>query len=154
MRKLSFEDNYIPVTESGCWLWIGATNTKGYGVIVSSNASTRKKTMAHRYSYERTIGPIPEGLQIDHLCRVRCCVNPFHLEAVDARTNVLRGVGLASQNAVKTHCRYGHEFDESNTQWTKRRSRNCRTCEKKRLAEWWKRKLPERTNKPKREEAS
>ena len=142
--KTSFEDKYIPVTESGCWLWTGATNSKGYGYIFVSNAHPARIIMAHRHSYERSIGPIPKGLQLDHLCRVRCCVNPHHLEPVDTRTNLMRGVGIAKMNALKTHCIHGHEFTETNTELTKTgeriRRRRCITCRRKRDAKRWRKK--------------
>ena len=81
--------SFIPVTESGCWLWIGACERDGYAKIVVN----KKRRSAHRYAYELFIGPIPHGLQLDHLCRVRCCVNPAHLEPVTGSENVMRGNG-------------------------------------------------------------
>lgn len=83
---------------------------------------------AHRYAYEHFIGPIPEGLQVDHLCRVRNCVNPDHLEAVTCRENVLRGDGVAAANARATHCPQGHAYDEANTYTWTNGGRHCRAC--------------------------
>ncbi|KAB2977369.1 HNH endonuclease [Streptomyces sp. SS1-1] len=89
--------------------------------------------MAHRVAYQEIVGPIPEGLQLDHLCRVRHCVNPAHLEPVTSRENTLRGENLVAINAAKTHCKRGHLFDAANTyRW--RNSRICRECRRLRSA--------------------
>ena len=92
-----------------CWLWTGALN-KGHGVF-----QDQKQIYAHRFAYELLRDSIPAGLQLDHLCRNRACVNPDHLEAVSCRTNLLRGKTLASLNANKQFCKNGHPFDETNT---------------------------------------
>lgn len=103
----------------GCWLWPGST-ASGYGHL--------RGTLVHRAVYEGLRGPIPEGMQLDHLCRVRLCCNPSHLEPVTNRENILRGVGVSAENARKTHCRLGHPFDASNTWTDKRGGRHCREC--------------------------
>lgn len=110
--------------DGGCWLWEGAQNGGGYGRF--------KNEIAHRYAYTVVVGPIPEGLELDHLCRVHGCVNPSHLEAVTHKENILRGVGWGAQNKRKTHCKRGHEFTEANTV-REGRSRRCRTCQ---VAQW------------------
>lgn len=102
-----------------CWLWKGALYL-GYGRIKVGRSQT---FMAHRWSYEHFVGPIPEGKQLDHLCRVRHCVNPAHLEPVTIAENVLRGEGPFAQNARKTHCKHGHPIDG-----TQKSGRECRTC--------------------------
>ncbi len=105
-----------------CWEWTGA-NTAGYGVY-----GRGPQKLVHRMSYELHIGPIPAGLQIDHLCRNRCCLNPDHLEVVTGAENLRRSLGPTGLNAQKTHCKRGHPFDEGNTRIGKDGSRNCRTC--------------------------
>jgi hypothetical protein len=106
-----------------CWNWTG-DKVFGYGRMNIK----RKTVRAHRFGYELLVGPIPDGLVIDHLCRNRACVNPAHLEPVTNRVNVLRGVGFPAVNAVKTHCRYGHEFTANNTVIRSNGDRRCRIC--------------------------
>lgn len=119
-----FLNAYIPVTESGCWLWTGSCNNYGYGKILNRN----KSLAAHRLAYELFIGPIPKGLVIDHLCRVPCCVNPDHLEPVTNRENILRGIGRTAINSKKSRCVNGHPFDEPNTTMRRHGGRECHTC--------------------------
>lgn len=109
---------------STCWWWTGQQNGHGYGLIRVG----RRKLMAHRVVYEMRVGAIPNGFQLDHLCRNRACVNPTHLEPVIPRTNVLRGVGHSAVNASKTHCIHGHKFTAENTYIDPRGYRACRTC--------------------------
>lgn len=108
---------------ASCWLWEGATIPAGYGHLHLNGTNT----FAHRLAYELANGPIPEGLTIDHLCRVPACVNPSHLEAVTMRENVLRGKGPAAKNARKTHCPYGHAYDVIASH-----RRRCSQCEARR----------------------
>lgn len=111
-----------PVTESGCWIWLGALSHNGYGFIGTGEGNKIRR--AHRVSYELHIGPIPEGMQLDHLCRVRCCINPWHCEVVTLKENVLRGVGLSAQNARKTHCKNGHPLSMID----RKTRRKCGVC--------------------------
>lgn len=118
------------IRPSGCWEWSGKRDKRGYG-----NKQIHKprptSQQAHRWVYEKLVGPIPKGLTLDHLCRNRLCVNPDHLEPVTSRENILRGTGGAALNARKTHCKRGHPFDAANTfsspsAPTKRQCRVCR----------------------------
>ena len=112
--------------ESGCWEWQRAISPKGYGWLWRGN---RKYLMAHIASYEHHVGPVPDGLVLDHLCRNRACINPAHLEPVLNKVNVLRGEGITAINARKTHCDNGHEFTPENI-YTRRGTdwRACREC--------------------------
>ena len=108
-----------------CWLWTGGLSSTGYGQLKING----RQTKAHRAAYEELVGPVPEGLDLDHLCRVRRCINPAHLEPVTRRENTLRGISFAAQLAQQTHCKRGHAFDEKNT-YIWRNSRICRQCRK------------------------
>lgn len=112
----------------GCWLWLGSVSTGGYG-YTSRGAIAGRSPRAHRAVYEYYRGPIPAGLTLDHLCRVRRCVNPAHLEPTSTRENLLRGVGHAAKNARKTHCAHGHSFTPENTKLRLNGSRRCLACD-------------------------
>jgi hypothetical protein len=116
--------------EGSCWRWAGAHGGGSYGTI--SLKPYHRTVYAHRFAYEHFIGPIPEGLEIDHLCRVQDCVNPAHLEAVDHRTNLLRSDNFTARQARQTHCKHGHEFTPANTYVDRRGRRYCRPCDKTR----------------------
>ncbi len=108
----------------GCWEWL-ASRVAGYGRFRA--VSGEAHVQAHRWAYEALIGPIPDGLEIDHLCRNRGCVNPAHLEPVTARENVRRGIAPAAVNARKTHCPRGHLYDYT---WPSGFRRGCRECKR------------------------
>jgi len=141
----------IPEPNTGCWLWLTGLMPAGYGCFRYQG----KTLLAHRISYEVAKGPIPHGLQIDHICRVRCCVNPDHLRCVTIRENVLCGVGVAAQNLAKTHCVRGHEFTPENTFSTPSNpsGRRCKECNRINNQEWKERtrKIPKRISQPRGE---
>lgn len=114
----------VAVSDAGCWEWTGFINENGYGKV---NDGKGRMVRAHRLSYEAFVGPIPDGMTIDHLCRVRHCVNPEHLEPVTNKTNILRGTSFSAINASKTECSRGHEYTEENT-YRDRKGRSCRAC--------------------------
>lgn len=116
--------SHTATNENGCWVWQGSLNPKGYG----SCRLGKRTALAHRASYMVFVGPIPDGLTIDHLCRNRSCINPAHLEAVTHRENLLRGHTVTAANAAKTHCVHGHEFTPENTYLGPTGSRACRVC--------------------------
>src|SRR3990167_896022 len=123
-RLKQFESKFIPEPNSGCWIWTASLNRTGYARLSDSG-------QAHRQAYEHWQEQIPDGLDLDHLCRVRCCVNPFHLEAVPRRINLLRGIGFPAIHAKKTHCPKGHPYEDSNCIEEKDRGyihRRCRIC--------------------------
>lgn len=93
--------------EDGCWAWVAYRNAEGYGVVMTPEG---KAVHAHRVMYEEFVGPIPDEFEIDHLCRVRECVNPAHLEAVTKRENVLRGEGVGAKCARRTACKHDHPY--------------------------------------------
>lgn len=131
-----------PCPMSGCWLWTGATKPEGYalfGYKGPDNAPGKGKTgRVHRIIYVALIGPLPKTLTLDHLCRVRCCANPYHLEPVSQGENTLRSPLTSSgRNLRKTHCYRGHELTPDNLlrcitinpKW-----RRCRTCHRENSA--------------------
>lgn len=120
-----------------CWLWTASLNDSGYGQFAVDGRPLR----AHRVAYELMIAPIPDGLQLDHLCRVRACVNPWHLEPVTNEVNTERGEFRSTRPLTKTHCRHGHEFTDDNTRIDPQGYRRCRTCERRdSLAGYYRRK--------------
>lgn len=113
----------IPEPNTGCWLWLGAVTSGGYGTLYLDG----RTASAHRTAYEAFVSPIPDSLEIDHLCRVRSCVNPRHLEPVTRRENGRRGHGLIRRNSAATECPRGHPYTTENTRLYAGR-RFCRMC--------------------------
>lgn len=126
---------------NGCWRWPGA-KTEGYGRICWKQDGVKVWWLVHRAMYEAMVGPIPDGLHLDHICHDpescsptvakdcphRACCNPSHLEPVTIRENLLRGGGAAARRRAVTHCPKGHAYDEANTITSKRGQRSCKTC--------------------------
>lgn len=128
---------------TGCWHWTGSTNGVGYGSF--TRASLSKVRMTHRIAYELTIGAIPTGLELDHLCRDTLCCNPAHLEPVTRAENIRRGMmAIASRRkGERTHCVNGHEFTPNNTIMSTQngfregyKSRVCRACYRVTRQKW------------------
>ena len=125
----------VEIRESSeCWWWTAASNNEGYGLFWAC-----RQVRAHRWAYERWIGPIQDGLQIDHLCRNTLCVRPSHLEAVTGRVNTLRGVGPTAQNARKTKCPQEHPLAGGNLYTDRDGWRRCRLCHNERSKERYRR---------------
>jgi hypothetical protein len=133
------------VDDSPCWIWTGSVLKVGYGNVGYKG----KVRLAHRVVYELLVGPIPEGMTLDHLChtadascrggrtcRHRRCVNPAHLEVVTKRVNFLRGRSFAADYARQTHCSRGHEFDKIKVDHKGRASRQCTICQNAAKAHW------------------
>jgi hypothetical protein len=121
----NFWNRCVPCPVSGCWLWTGRINNKGYAGA-SLKASGSNTTYAHRIAYLMLIGAVPSGLELDHKCRTTVCVNPDHLEPVSHAENLRRGRS-AQQNRHITHCPRGHAYDEENTKFYEGR-RYCKAC--------------------------
>jgi len=107
-----------------CWYWGGTIYSTGYAVKKLNG----RRFLVHREIYQAIFGPIPTGKQLDHLCRHRSCVNPFHLEPVTVKENVLRGEGPTARHARKTHCVKGHALTGSNLYRRPRGGRSCKRC--------------------------
>lgn len=105
-----------------CWLWTGPLTELGYARVTING----HRTYAHRHAYQLLVGPIPEGLELDHVCRNRACVNPAHLEPVTHQENAARGL----MGRLKTHCPQGHALVPGNL--AKDRHRKCLTCKRDR----------------------
>lgn len=132
-KRTPAEDRFWPKViedvDTGCWNWTGTRNGGGYGSFTAIYGES--PVCAHRFAYQYVVGVIPVGLQIDHLCRNRGCVNPAHLEPVTARENSFR--------ARKTHCSAGHPFDTDNTYERRDGKRGCKECMRAAHRSWHRR---------------
>ena len=126
-----FHSRYRVDEMTRCWNWTGALSAGSYGSIYKDGRMQK----AHRVSYELLRGAIPHGLQLDHLCRNRRCVNPAHLEPVTASENILRSP-LLDRQSHKTHCPSGHPYSGDNLIIRKTGWRACLTCRKSHTARW------------------
>ncbi len=114
----------VTITSDGCWMWSGHRDTGGYGLFRLAG----RMLIAHTVAYELWVGPVPKGLVLDHIvCDTRACVNYEHLKPVTHQENILRGNGLAAQNARKTHCIRNHELIGDNVR-SYNGHRHCRAC--------------------------
>ena len=131
LNKRQHKNFWNKVDKSGiCWEWTGARTSKikgGYGRFKLNG----KLKLAHRITYQIKYGDIPEGFELDHRCRNRCCCNPDHLEAVTHKVNIQRGL-TGNYNKIKTHCPRNHEYTPDNLKKTKDGSRDCKTCHRDR----------------------
>lgn len=122
----------IPEPNSGCWLWVGSISRNGYGrVNVRLPNGHHAPRGAHRVSYELACGPVDGSLDIDHLCRTRCCINPSHLEPVTRSENLRRGDSAAvarARTALITSCPQGHPLSGDNLYLSNEGKRACRIC--------------------------
>jgi HNH endonuclease len=126
----------MPIPESGCWIWTGSISPEGYARLHMNG----KPKYAHRVAYEAYVGIIPERLDLDHLCRVRCCVNPAHLEPVTRSENLKRGnTGeyLKHKKAQLTHCPQGHPYEGDNLRLTTKGHRVCKICMRAAFHKWY-----------------
>ena len=120
------ENRYV-VTETGCWEWTGGRTYHGYARVYPDGRS-KPSISAHVWFYERLVGKVPPGMELDHLCRNRICVNPAHMEVVTHKVNTLRGNNPCAINARATVCSRGHEFADHTYIEPKTGYRYCRVC--------------------------
>lgn len=114
--------------EGDCWVWTSSCRKDGYGQITFQ----QRHYAAHRLTYELMVGPIPQDKQLDHLCRIRRCVNPDHLQPVTQRENILRGASPAARHAQVKACPKGHPYTAENTYRKPSGKRECRECGRQR----------------------
>lgn len=117
--------------DTPCWITNCRTTKRGYAMIDQGDRSHR----VHRVTYEASRGPVPQGLELDHLCRVRACCNPQHLEAVTHQENMRRAFEATGTGTYATHCLAGHEFTPATT-LPNHGGRSCRVCHWRRMKEY------------------
>lgn len=133
-----------------CWIWQACLTSRGYGRFNVGASGGCRIVFAHRFSYELLVGPIPKGLELDHVCRNKSCVNPRHLKPVTHRQNLTApgsqvGIPSGQLKLSKTHCPSGHELSGDNVRLDKNGHRKCKTCLRDRNRNWYRQKnnLPE-----------
>lgn len=132
--KARFWSKVSPAPADACWVWHGAANQRGYGNVGKKVGEKTFTYLAHRVAYELTFGPVPPGMDLDHLCRTTGCVNPTHLEPVTFLANMRRRYA-DSPDERDTHCLRGHELTPENTRWIQSSGqRLCRQCWQQRRA--------------------
>lgn len=119
--------------DDGCWIWLAAVNANGYGVfsVGTLGLGTRRTVLAHRFAYEEAHGPMPDGRELDHICRTPACVRESHLEPVPHLINMRRGIAGAINRArqrAKTHCPKGHSYSGPNLYVDNHGFRYCKAC--------------------------
>lgn len=134
---MPYPNQYVPIEQrfwdkvdatGDCWEWTGERNRAGYGLFrIGTVEGKRPRVGSHRWVWEHLVGPIPDDLVIDHLCKNHSCVNPDHLEAVPQRINLLRANTFQARNSRKVVCPRGHWYSPENT-YQKTTGRTCRTC--------------------------
>lgn len=129
----------IVIEDNGCYVFSGPKDDGGYGRV----GYKRRLVRVHRLLYEELVGPVPEGLELDRLCRNHACANPDHLEPVTHKENMARGLVAAVWEATrqKTHCKYGHAYDDGNrysyfSSDGQRTYRGCRICRSRAMREY------------------
>lgn len=128
---------------TGCWNWTWCASHDGYGLLSIGG----RHYYAHRLSYELFVGPIPEGLTVDHKCHNTSCINPDHLRPATMRDNIVKfgKTNACAVNSRRTHCKHGHQFNRENTKIRPNGSRRCITCHRRRVDEYQRRKRGHQT---------
>lgn len=134
MLHVTPPDPMLVVSDDGCWLWQGTQQQKGYGM--RWDTAGKRMVYLHRVNYEHFVAPIPDGHQIDHLCKKPPCCNPAHLDAVTPQENNRRSGSRSAKQARQTHCKNGHPFAGDNLLITASGRRACRTCNREKMRDY------------------
>lgn len=142
-RLARFEEKYQPDPNSGCWIWLGAMDVKGYPLVKGEG----KVKYAYRLAYLMFKGKVRKGYDVHHTCHTPLCVNPDHLQALTRRAHTALGENIVGRNIRKTHCERGHPFRGENLRVDSKGKRGCKTCDRERMREvrrMWKENHPDR----------